>query len=138
MHLVSWEVLKRPILEGGLQIRDLGLANLAMSGKLIWQLYENKNHPVSQIFWKKYLKGGSLRKYISANTLSGTTIWNSCRKGFGFFNTHLFKIPGNGKRISLWEDKISGNPPLSSVIPLTELMHWAINKGLIQLANISS
>ena len=43
MHLVSWDVLKRPLLQGGLQIRDPSLANLAMSGKLIWQLFKDKN-----------------------------------------------------------------------------------------------
>ena len=109
-----------------------------MSGKLIRQLYVNKNHPISQIFRKKYLKGGSLRKATAANTLSATAIWKSCRKGFDFFNNHLFRIPSNGKRIRLWEDKISGNPPLSFVISLTKLIHWAINKGLIRLADISS
>ena len=61
MHLVNWDILKRPTLEGGLQIRDPELANLALGGKLIWQLYSNKNHLVSMIFWRKYLKGGSLR-----------------------------------------------------------------------------
>ena len=61
MHLVKWDVVKRPILEGGLQIRDLELVNLAMGGKLLWQLFSNKKHPVSKIFWKKYLKGGSLK-----------------------------------------------------------------------------
>ena len=90
MHLVSWEVLKRPMIEGGLQIRDPGLANLAMSGKLIWKLYVNKNHTVSQIFRKTYLKGGSLRKATATNTLSDTAIWNSCRKPLGFFKSHLF------------------------------------------------
>ena len=35
MHLVSWEILKRPIVEGGLQIRDPSLANLALGGKLL-------------------------------------------------------------------------------------------------------
>ena len=126
------------MIEGGLQIWDPGLAILAMSGKLIWQLYVNKNHPVSQIFRKKYLKGGSLRKATAANTLTGTAIWNSYRKSFGFFNNHLFRIPSNGKRIHLWEDKIFGNPPLSSIIPLTELMNWATNKGLSRLADICS
>ena len=61
MHLVSWDILKRPLSEGGLQIRDPGLANLAMGGKLIWKLFVDKKHPVSKIFWMKYLKGGSLR-----------------------------------------------------------------------------
>ena len=35
MHLVRWEVLKRPSSDGGLEIRDLGIANLAMVGKLV-------------------------------------------------------------------------------------------------------
>ena len=86
MHLVSWDTLKRPITEGGLQIQDLGLENLAMAGKLIWQLYADKNHQISNIFWMKYLKGGSLRNLKSSHTPTGTTVWNSFRKGIDNFN----------------------------------------------------
>ena len=68
MHLVSWDILKRPISKGGLQICDPGLANLALGGKLIWQLYADKSHPVSKIFRMKYLKGGSLRNLTTSNT----------------------------------------------------------------------
>ena len=50
MHLVNWEIVKRPVLEGGLQIKDPGLSNLAMGGKLQWHLFSNKKYPVSQIF----------------------------------------------------------------------------------------
>ena len=32
-HLVIWEIVKRPILEGELQIRDPSLANISMGGK---------------------------------------------------------------------------------------------------------
>ena len=39
LHLVIWDVLKRPISAGGLQIHDPGLANLAMFGKLIWHSF---------------------------------------------------------------------------------------------------
>ena len=49
MHLVCWEILKRPLSEGGLQIRDPGLENLALGGKIIWQLFADKNNPVSKI-----------------------------------------------------------------------------------------
>ena len=35
LHLVSWDIVKRPLSEGGMQIRDPGLANLAMGGKII-------------------------------------------------------------------------------------------------------
>ena len=60
MHLVSWDILKRPTSEGGLQIHDHELSNMALGGKIIWQLYADKNHPVSKIFWMKYIKGASL------------------------------------------------------------------------------
>ena len=115
MHMVSWDIIKRPILEGGLQIRDPGLANLALGGKLIWQLYVDKKHLFSKIFRMKYLKGSSLRNLTTSSTPIGTTIWNSCRRGIDKFNQQLYRIPGNGKKIRLWEDKISGNTPLSSV-----------------------
>ena len=77
-----------------------------------------------------------MRNLSYANTPTGTAIWNSCRKGFEFFNHQLFRIPGNGKRIFLWEDKIFGNPPLSSVTSLSEIMNWATNKGLLRLVDI--
>ena len=35
MHLVKWETVKRPVNEGGLQIRDPVLSNLTMGGKLL-------------------------------------------------------------------------------------------------------
>ena len=60
MHLTIWEILKKTISEGGLQIHDPRLANLEMGGKIIWKLYVDKNHPISKIFGMKYLKGGSL------------------------------------------------------------------------------
>ena len=60
MHLVRWEVLNRPSSEGGLQICNPGLANLAMVEKLIWKLFDDPKHPVSKNFRMKYLQGGSL------------------------------------------------------------------------------
>ena len=60
MHFVRWEVLKCPSSDGGLQIHDPVLANLAMADKLIWKLFDDPKHLVSKIFRMKYLKGGSL------------------------------------------------------------------------------
>ena len=85
MHLVSWEILKRPIAEGGLQIQDSTPTNLALGGKLLWKLYAEKNHPVNKIFRMKYLNGSSLRKITSSSSPTGTSIWNLCRKGLDKF-----------------------------------------------------
>ena len=61
----------RPISEGGLQICDPGLANLAMTGKLIWKLFVDPKHHVSRIFRMKYLHSGPLRNISSTSTPSG-------------------------------------------------------------------
>ena len=104
-----------------MQIRDPELESLALGGNLIWQLSSNKNHPVSMIFWRKYLKGGSLRNLKSSNIPAGTTIWNLCRRGIDKFQSHLYRVHGNGKMIFLWDDKILGNPPLSTINSLNEI-----------------
>ena len=74
MHMVSWDTLTRPTSEGGLQIRDPILANLALGGKLMWNIFVDKNHPTSKIFRMKYLKGGSLRNLSTSRTPTGTSI----------------------------------------------------------------
>jgi hypothetical protein len=96
-HLVNWETVKRPISEGGLQVRDPELANLALGGKILWKLYTNRRHPVSQILRKKYLKGASLRNLQAENTPKGTLIWNLCRRGLDFFQKHCIASLGMGK-----------------------------------------
>ena len=99
LHLVSWDILKIPIMEGGLQIRDPGLANLALEGKIIWQLSADKKNPVRKILWMKYLKRGSLRNLKTKNTPTCTTIWNLCRRGRDLIRQQLYRISGNGVRI---------------------------------------
>ena len=134
--MVNWDTVKRPVIEGGLHIRDSRLVNLAMGGKLLWQIFSNKKHPVSQFFWKKYLKGGTLRNLQMPNTPKGTTIWNLCRKCLDFFTHQLFRIPGNDN-FFLWDDKIKGNDPLNSD-PSIEIKFWLVNKGFLRLSDISS
>ena len=76
LHLVNWDIVKRPVLEGGLQIRDRGLRNLAMGGKFLCQLFYEHKHLVSQVLWKKYLLGGSLRNLQAVNIPKGSLTWN--------------------------------------------------------------
>lgn len=100
-HLVNWDTVKLPISEGGLQIRDPGLANLALGGKILWTLFSNTKHLVSQVIKKKYLKGSTLRNIQIDNNIKGTSIWHLCRRGIEFFQKHLYRIPGNGKNTML-------------------------------------
>ena len=66
----------------------------------------------------------------------GTSVWNLCRKGFDNIKSKLYLIPGSGKKIFLWDDKILGNLPLSSINSLSEFKIWLTNKGLLKLSDI--
>lgn len=121
--------MKRPKLEGGLQISDPSLANIALGGKILWQLYSNKHHPVNQLLQNKYFKGASLRSLQVDRVTKGTPLWDLCRKGLATFQNQLYRVPGNGANIMIWQDKIMGNSPPwthNGVIwpPWLDLLAW--------------
>jgi hypothetical protein len=80
-HLVKWETVKHPYVEGGLQAREPEFANLALGGKIIWNLYANHRYLVSNLLKKKYLNGASMRNLQAANIPKGTLTQNLCRRG---------------------------------------------------------
>jgi hypothetical protein len=137
-HLVSWDIVKRPSQEGGLQVRDPGLANLAMGGKILWKIFSKQRHLVSQILIKKYLQELSMNAMDDGASGKGTTLWKLCSRAWDFFKEHLYRIPRNGKRTWLWEDKIMGLQPLKSVPDFADLCVWLIQQGIQMLADISS
>ena len=108
--MVKWETIKRPIIEGGLQIRAPELAKLALGGKLVWQIFADKNHPVSKLFLMKYLKGGSLRTIKSGKLPTSIVIWNLCRKSINLIQQHVYRILGNGKGIFCGKIRFLGIP----------------------------
>lgn len=47
LHLVKWDTVKRPIDEGGLQIRDPSFINKSLGGKLLWKIISDPSHQVA-------------------------------------------------------------------------------------------
>ena len=43
LHLVSWDKVQKPLMEGGLQIRDIANQNLALGAKLMWNIVSGKS-----------------------------------------------------------------------------------------------
>lgn len=136
-HLINWETLKRPIAEGGLQIRDPQQANLALGCKLLWQLITEPKHPISQPLNLKYLQNQSIASFNPALSPRGTQAWRLCCKGIEFFRTHLYKIPGNDKNILMWRDRIMGHPPLSAINEIADLRAWLSSKGIRKIEDIA-
>jgi ribonuclease HI/exonuclease III len=137
MHLANWELVRRPIAEGGLQIRDPSLVNLAMGGKLLWQMAHEPKHPTNNTLLSKYARNSSYRNLQFDPTVNSTQVWKLCCKSSTFFNNSLYRVPGNGKRTYIWQDRIMGSEPLEANQDIADIREWLTRTGKIRLYDIS-
>ena len=73
----------------------------------------------------------------SAWTGKGTTLWKLCKASLNTIIEHCYWIPGNGKRINVWNSNILGQPPCSLLPGLTPLSEWASEQGINTLYDLS-
>ena len=137
MHLVNWDLVKKSISEGGLQIRDPSLVNLALGGKILWKMVHEPTHPVSIILRTKYVHNNSLINLQRDNSVNCMQVWRLCCKSSSFFKKFVYRIPGNGKRTNLWLDRIMGRDPLAENEEITELREWLESTGINSIYDLS-
>jgi hypothetical protein len=113
LHLISWEKISKPILEGGLNFKNAHVQNLALGAKLLWNLVTGKPTWSKTALWKKYFRGPRER-CIERPCLEkrGSPIFALCQKTMPHFRPHLTWVPRNGKKINIWQDSIMGDSPL--------------------------
>eukprot|EP00253_Pinus_taeda_P006677 PITA_06677 len=139
IHLVSWEILKSPFLEGGLQLRNLAAQNSALGAKTLWNLVSGKTSWSKRVIWKKYFQGQRLRCLDNPpRTLKGSPIFNLCNAAREQFSQHLYWIPGNGRKINMWDDSILGDQPMKQVNGLANIKDWLQSCNLHTLWDISN
>jgi hypothetical protein len=112
LHLINWDKVSKPLLEGGLSLKNTKVQNLALGEKLLWYIVSGDTAWCKEALWKKYFRG--TRKRCVENPCretKGSPIYNLCRKAIDHFTPHLTWVPGNGKKIKIWEDSILGDPP---------------------------
>eukprot|EP00253_Pinus_taeda_P012315 PITA_12315 len=138
IHLVSWEILKSPFQEGGLQLRNLAAQNSALGAKTLWNLVSGKTSWSKRVLWKKYFQGQRLRCLDNPpRTLKGSPIFNLCNAAREQFSQHLYWIPGNGRKIKMWDDSIMGDQPMKQVSDLANIKEWLQARNLHTLWDIS-
>ena len=101
LHLVKWDTVKRPLSDGGLQIRDPGHVNTALRFKILWHMFNDPNHLACRSLRFEYLHGASLRHLKNVTNKRGTQLWDLCRRSIPFFLKYLYQIPGSGKCVKL-------------------------------------
>ena len=103
LPLVSWGKVTQPILEGGLQIRDLRCQNLALGAKLLWNLVTGKLTWSKHALWKKYFSGPRLRSLdTTPRSAKGSPIFTLYKRDLALFSPELTWLPGNGRNIHIW------------------------------------
>lgn len=54
MHLINWDRICQPLLDGGLGIKNLRIMNKALLFELAWQMLRNPDTMLAEVLWSKY------------------------------------------------------------------------------------
>ena len=136
---MSWDKVTKPKMEGGLQIRDVATQNLAMGGKILWNMITGKRTWSKKILWKKYFIGDKERCLEKPTKVQkGSPIFSLCKRALPHFTSKLTWILGNGAKIKIWEDSILGDQPLNELNDLGNIKAWLMAKNYSTLWNISA
>ena len=139
IHLVSWDKVMKPKMEGGLQIRNVAIQNLSMGGKILWNLITGKRTWSKQILKKKYFKGERQRCLENpTKTQKGSPIFTLCKRAIPHFIPKLTWIPGNGAKIKKFEDSILGDQALNELSDLENIKSWLLSQNYTTLWHIST
>ena len=72
-----------------------------------------ENTRLVKYFGKKYLKRGNLSYLQIIDIPKGSITCILYRRGLELFHHQLYRIPRNGRKTLLWDNKIKGNTPLN-------------------------
>eukprot|EP00253_Pinus_taeda_P015500 PITA_15500 len=101
LHLVKWDTIKKPFMEGGLQICDLAAQNLALGTKLLWDIVSGKLSWSKKVLCRKYFHGKRIRCLDQPPRSSkGSPIFKLCIKALENFSHKMYWIPD----ISSWTE----------------------------------
>eukprot|EP00253_Pinus_taeda_P007045 PITA_07045 len=137
-NLVKWEKVTLPLEKGGLGIRIPRLTNMAMGFKITWRILNEKGSWWTEVLKRKYLNG--ITNNILSETITDrqcTPVWKLIKKTLPLFKPSISKVPGNGRHISIWEDRIMGMEAREMSPKYRPLQQWMAEANLKTLFDIS-
>eukprot|EP00253_Pinus_taeda_P013228 PITA_13228 len=137
--LVSWDQVTLPYEKGGLSIKIPSLSNQALGLKLIWKILSGNGSWWVETIKRKYLRGPNsniLNEPIVDRPC--TPMWRLIKKVLPHFRENASKLPGNGKNIKIWADRIMNSNPRNLLQELRPLQDWMEERKITTLYDISS
>lgn len=104
-HLVNWETITRPNVEGGLAISRAQDRNIGLLAKQCWQIIHETNRLWVQVFQTKYLKEQAIVEVSSKNYKKPSSTWRALLLGAKALSEGIMWRLGDGKTMRLWMDK---------------------------------
>lgn len=112
---------------------------MAMGFKLIWRILNEKGAWWTEVIKRKYLNGANSN--ILSETIIDrqcTPVWKLIKKTLPHFKACISRVPGNGRDINIWADRIMGSEAREALPNIRPLQLWMEGKNLKTLYDISS
>lgn len=111
--LISWDTISLPRMKAGCTLRISANKILHWVKNCYGRIIAPNPGWAQLVLWKKYFRGQRAHCLDNPITTSGTMIYKLCEKASDLIKQHAHWIPGNGKCINIWEDRIMGSDPLA-------------------------
>ena len=110
-----------------------------MGTKLLWHLVSERSSWSKKVPWKKYFTG-QRQRCLDKNppNKKGSPIFKLYLKALEHFRSLLYWIPGNRKRIKVWEDSILGEEPLGQNLGIQNIKQWLQEQQVFTLWDLSA
>ena len=124
VHLVVWDKVCAPKVNGSLGIRKLTTLNKALLGKWLWRFGVKETRLWRRVVALKFGEewGGWSSKL--GRGVHGCGLWRSIRKGWEVFSKHIWFEVGVGDRVKFWTDQWCGDLPLHLSFPVVYRIVW--------------
>ncbi|KAJ8447113.1 hypothetical protein Cgig2_022842 [Carnegiea gigantea] len=124
LYLVAWDIITRPIEEGGLGIRAMRELNSASMTKLRWRLIHDPETLWARVLRHKYCKGRVGTLHMEPGRYPSNA-WKGVCEMRSILQRGMAHAIGNGQHTLFWTQRWATNRPLSEVatepVPLEEI-----------------
>jgi len=116
---VKWSAVTSPKKSGGLTIRETRLSNIALLGKLVWNLLYDLQKLWVRVLSHKYIKGGDIWNIKAKENIS--LIWRSILKALEALRQGFQFCIGDGSS-SFWYDNWTGLGALYHLVNFVNIL----------------
>ncbi|CAL1392585.1 unnamed protein product [Linum trigynum] len=104
LHWVKWDIVKTPIIRGGLGVLDLRCMNRALLGKWAWRFGVERDAWWRRLIVAKFGQGRSEWRPCWNLGVYGCSVWRAIVNESSYFWKVAYVDPGGGFGVSFWHD----------------------------------